>query len=74
MFDLDHIPWSVMYIWIRNFCSDAGDTSGQLPYEGEELLECQLSGGKRVDHVLQEKVIEKLNEYLFAFGSHLCYW
>ena len=57
-----------------NTTLNAGDTSGQLPYEGEEMLECQLSEGKRVDHVLQEKAIEKLNEYLFAFSSHLCYW
>ena len=34
----------------------------------------QLNQGRRIDHVLQEKPIEKLNEYLFALGSHLCYW
>jgi hypothetical protein len=33
-----------------------------------------LNNGRRVDHVLQEKPIEKLNEYLFALSSHLCYW
>lgn len=34
----------------------------------------QLNGGRRVDYVLQEKPIEKLNEYLFALSSHLSYW
>ena len=34
----------------------------------------QLNQGRRIDYVLQEKPIEKLNEYLFALSSHLCYW
>lgn len=34
----------------------------------------KLNGGNRIDHVLQEKPIEKLNEYLFALSSHLTYW
>ncbi|XP_067135857.1 phospholipase DDHD2 [Centruroides vittatus] len=34
----------------------------------------QLNAGKRIDYVLQEKPIESLNEYLFALGSHACYW
>ncbi|CAG0920609.1 unnamed protein product [Notodromas monacha] len=33
-----------------------------------------LNGGRRIDYVLQEKPIETVNEYLFALGSHLCYW
>jgi len=33
-----------------------------------------INDGRRVDHVLQEKPIEKLNEYLFALSSHACYW
>ena len=34
----------------------------------------RLNQGQRIDYVLQEKPIEKLNEYLFALSSHLCYW
>ena len=34
----------------------------------------RLNGGRRIDYVLQEKPIESLNEYLFALGSHVCYW
>lgn len=41
----------------------------------EEALDFgKLNEGKRVDYVLQEKPFEILNEYLFALGSHTCYW
>ncbi|XP_050546250.1 phospholipase DDHD2-like isoform X2 [Daktulosphaira vitifoliae] len=33
-----------------------------------------LNKGNRVDYVLQEAPLESFNEYLFAVGSHLCYW
>ena len=33
-----------------------------------------LNKGNRIDCVLQEAPIESFNEYLFAVGSHLCYW
>ena len=34
----------------------------------------RLNGGRRIDHVLQEKPIELFNEYIFAFISHASYW
>ena len=34
----------------------------------------KLNDGRRVDFVLQENPMESLNEYIFALGSHLCYW
>ena len=37
-------------------------------------LEAELNGGKRIDYVLQEAPYESFNEYVFALGSHLCYW
>ena len=40
----------------------------------EDIPVGQLNQGRRIDYVLQEKPIEKLNEYLFALSSHLCYW
>lgn len=40
----------------------------------EEPVVGQLNGGRRIDYVLQEKPIEKLNQYLFALSSHLSYW
>lgn len=41
---------------------------------GEAVEVGRLNGGQRIDYVLQEKPIESLNEYLFALGSHVCYW
>ena len=37
-------------------------------------LEAALNEGKRIDYVLQEAPYESFNEYVFALGSHLCYW
>ena len=34
----------------------------------------KLHSGNRIDHILQEKTIKELNEYLFALSNHLCYW
>ena len=34
----------------------------------------QLNQSRRIDYVLQEKPIESFNDYLFALGSHGCYW
>ncbi|PIK37979.1 putative phospholipase DDHD2 [Apostichopus japonicus] len=33
-----------------------------------------LNSGRRIDYVLQEAPFESFNEYLFALGSHTCYW
>ncbi len=41
--------------------------------EDEFAASC-LNQGRRVDYVLQEKPIEIFNDYLFALGSHACYW
>ncbi|XP_011407929.1 PREDICTED: SEC23-interacting protein-like [Amphimedon queenslandica] len=53
-----------------------GDVSSQGSVDEESVhipIGC-ISGGDRVDHVLQEKPIETINEYMFALSSHLCYW
>ncbi|CAB3364606.1 Hypothetical predicted protein [Cloeon dipterum] len=34
----------------------------------------KLNSGRRIDYVLQEAPLESFNEYLFALGSHVCYW
>lgn len=34
----------------------------------------KLNLGRRLDYVLQEKPIELINEYIFAFTSHANYW
>ena len=49
--------------------------SESLPDHPGQVVEVgRLNGGQRIDYVLQEKPIESLNEYLFALGSHVCYW
>ena len=37
-------------------------------------MDSQLNQGNRIDYVLQEAPFESFNEYVFALGSHLCYW
>ena len=40
----------------------------------QEQLPANLNQNRRLDYVLQERPIERLNEHLFAIGSHLSYW
>lgn len=59
------------------FTSDPSVTGTEMAgsdVSDEDVLIGRLNQGRRIDHVLQEKPIEKLNEYLFALSSHLCYW
>ncbi len=37
-------------------------------------IDSMLNEGRRIDYVLQEAPYESFNEYVFALGSHLCYW
>jgi hypothetical protein len=34
----------------------------------------KLNNGRRIDYVLQHRPIEIVNEYIFAFTSHVSYW
>jgi hypothetical protein len=34
----------------------------------------KLNQGRRIDYVLQHRPIEAINDYLFAFASHVSYW
>jgi len=34
----------------------------------------KLNQGRRIDYVLQHRPIEAINDYLFAFTSHVSYW
>lgn len=34
----------------------------------------KLNQGRRIDYVLQHRPIEVINDYLFAFASHVSYW
>lgn len=45
--------------------------------ENSEILRLnfgRLNSGRRIDHVLQERPIELMNEYVFAIATHGCYW
>mmetsp|Transcript_22153 Transcript_22153/g.52088 ORF Transcript_22153/g.52088 Transcript_22153/m.52088 type:complete len:158 (+) Transcript_22153:1-474(+) len=34
----------------------------------------RLNGGRRIDYVLQEKELDRANEYVAALAAHSCYW
>jgi DDHD domain len=34
----------------------------------------RLNGGRRIDYMLQEKELDRANEYVAAFAAHSCYW
>ncbi|KAG7349639.1 DDHD domain containing protein [Nitzschia inconspicua] len=34
----------------------------------------RLNGGRRIDYMLQEKEIDRANEYVAALAAHSCYW
>ncbi|GFT47589.1 SEC23-interacting protein [Nephila pilipes] len=46
----------------------------QAEASSEDIKIGLLNGGRRIDHVLQEKPIEALNDYVFALTSHATYW
>lgn len=43
--------------------------------DASHILEAgSLNGGRRIDYMLQEKEIDRANEYLAALAAHSCYW
>jgi len=38
------------------------------------LMTGSLNGGRRIDYMLQEKEIDRANEYVAALAAHSCYW
>lgn len=49
-------------------------TSAFIKAEEKHLNLGILNNGRRIDYALQESPLELINEYIFAVGSHLCYW
>ena len=44
-------------------------------HDAPHILESgSLNGGRRIDYMLQEKEIDRANEYLAALAAHSCYW
>lgn len=78
--------WESLNEFARAHSSQGPDEQDSVVEEATEVTESlpdhpglvvevgRLNGGQRIDYVLQEKPIESLNEYLFALGSHVCYW
>lgn len=58
----------------QNGASTDHDDTASVASEDPFIGIGRLNGGKRIDHVLQERPLESFNDYLFAFQSHLCYW
>lgn len=53
---------------------EASQMREQRTMEEADLRLGKLNNGRRIDYVLQEAPFESFNEYLFALGSHMCYW
>ncbi|XP_077991944.1 triacylglycerol hydrolase DDHD2-like isoform X2 [Glandiceps talaboti] len=49
-------------------------STDSFEFLGDDVRVGKLNKGNRVDYVLQEKPIESFNDYIFALGSHACYW
>ncbi|CAF0921172.1 unnamed protein product [Rotaria sordida] len=52
----------------------ANDDEETHIYEWDNRPIGKLNQGRRIDYVLQHRPIEVLNDYLFAFASHVSYW
>ena len=59
---------------VHNQISSKGRESPDNEDQNPKNMESQLNQGNRIDFVLQEAPFESFNEYVFALGSHLCYW
>ncbi|KAL3921579.1 MAG: hypothetical protein SGILL_002674 [Bacillariaceae sp.] len=50
---------------------DSDDKSQESSFKVETG---RLNGGRRIDYMLQEKEIDRANEYVAALAAHSCYW
>lgn len=63
-----------------NSGGDEEDASSQssdgsnVPQSAHTVVTGQLNGGRRIDYMLQEKEIDRANEYVAALAAHSCYW
>ena len=53
-----------------------GEKSGDFNSResSHRLMTGSLNGGRRIDYMLQEKEIDRANEYVAALAAHSCYW
>ena len=59
---------------VQDQISNKGRESPDNEDQNPKSMDSQLNQGNRIDFVLQEAPFESFNEYVFALGSHLCYW
>jgi len=52
--------------------AESGDSRSQE--SSFRVVTGQLNGGRRIDYMLQEKEIDRANEYVAALAAHSCYW
>jgi hypothetical protein len=50
------------------------ESSSSRSNHGNYVVTGSLNKGQRIDYMLQEKEIEKANEYVAALAAHSCYW
>jgi DDHD domain len=53
--------------------SQSSNGSG-VPQSTHTIVTGRLNGGRRIDYMLQEKEIDRANEYVAALAAHSCYW
>jgi hypothetical protein len=51
-----------------------GDEETAASQASFRVVTGQLNGGRRIDYMLQEKEIDRANEYVAALAAHSCYW
>jgi hypothetical protein len=54
--------------------SDQDDDDAQSEESSFKVVTGRLNGGRRIDYMLQEKEIDRANEYVAALAAHSCYW
>jgi hypothetical protein len=53
---------------------DDEDDDAQSEESSFRVVTGRLNGGRRIDYMLQEKEIDRANEYVAALAAHSCYW
>ncbi|KAL3933723.1 MAG: hypothetical protein SGARI_003644 [Bacillariaceae sp.] len=55
--------------------NDEEDGADDASHESTfKVVTGRLNGGRRIDYMLQEKEIDRANEYVAALAAHSCYW
>lgn len=58
----------------KNVANEDDNGSSNDQEASHLLMTGALNGGRRIDYMLQEKEIDRANEYVAALAAHSCYW